>query len=144
MKLSDFILRDMEVILAQWEAFARTMPLSSHMDSLALRDHAEQILVAICKDIDLAQSVEEQSRKSRGLAAPLDARETAAQTHALLRARGGFDINQMASEYRALRASVLSLWAAACGPGGTDLQQTIRFNGAIDQALCESIAFFSA
>lgn len=144
MKLSEFILRDMEEILLQWEAFARTMPIASEMGSLALRDHAEQILIAICKDIDLDQSAEAQSRKSKGLAAPLDACETAAQTHALLRARGGFDINQMASEYRALRASVLSLWAAASGPDGTDLQQTIRFNEAIDQALCESIAFFSA
>lgn len=40
----------------------------------------------------------------------MDAVETAAQTHGILRARSGFEINQMASEYRALRASVL-----ACG-----------------------------
>ncbi len=144
MKLSEFILHDMEAILVQWEAFARTMPIASSLDALALRDHAEQILIAICKDIDLDQTTEAQSRKSRGLAAPLNAFETAAQTHALLRARGGFDINQMAAEYRALRASVLSLWATASGPDGTDLAQTIRFNEAVDQALCESIAFFSA
>ena len=37
----------------------------------------------------------------------IDARETAAHTHALLRAKSGFDINQLAAEYRALRASVL-------------------------------------
>ncbi len=78
MKLSEFILHDMEAILVQWEAFARTMPIASSLDALALRDHAEQILIAICKDIDLDQTAEAQSRKSRGLAAPLNAFETAA------------------------------------------------------------------
>ena len=41
---------------------------------------------------------------------PIPAPETAAQIHALLRAKAGFDIKQLASEYRALRASVLALW----------------------------------
>ena len=75
--------------------------------------------------------------------APLAALETAAQTHGLLRARSGFDIKQMASEYRALRASVLRLWANACLPEPPNLEDMIRFNEAIDQALAESIAFFS-
>ena len=69
--------------------------------------------------------------------------ETAAQTHGLLRARSGFDIKQMASEYRALRASVLRLWTNACLPEPPNLEDIIRFNEAIDQALAESIAFFS-
>src|SRR5207249_11037510 len=45
-----------------------------------------------------------------------------------LRARCGFDIKQIASEYRALRASVLSLWTAACQPEPPDLSDMIRFN----------------
>jgi signal transduction histidine kinase len=69
--------------------------------------------------------------------------ETAAQTHGVLRAHSGFDIKQMASEYRALRASVLRLWTAACQPEPPDLEDMIRFNEAIDQALAESIVFFS-
>jgi signal transduction histidine kinase len=74
----------------------------------------------------------------------IDATETAAQTHALLRARAGFNINQLAAEYRALRASVLRLWADECEPVVPDLDDVIRFNEAIDQALAESVAFFSA
>jgi len=74
----------------------------------------------------------------------LDATETAAQTHALLRARSGFDINQLAAEYRALRASVLRLWADACSPESPDFDDIVRFNKAIDQAIAESIGFFSA
>jgi signal transduction histidine kinase len=73
------------------------------------------------------------------------ASETAAQTHAVLRARSAFDINQLASEYRALRASVLRLWMDDRQQlAGTDLEDVIRFNEAIDQALAESIGHFSA
>jgi signal transduction histidine kinase len=79
-----------------------------------------------------------------GLApAPFPARETAAQTHAVMRARSGYDIKQLASEYRALRASVLAMWMDACLPADLPLQDVIRFNEAIDQALAESIGHFS-
>jgi hypothetical protein len=41
MRLADFILRDMEDILANWEAFAATrLPAAASMASLELRDHA--------------------------------------------------------------------------------------------------------
>ena len=143
MRLVDFIGSDMESILLQWETFARTLPAGASLDASALRDHAKQILEAVGRDIVQAQTLEEQASKSKGHALPLDARETAAQTHALLRARGGVDINQMASEYRALRASVLRLWSDACAPAAPDMQDTIRFNEAIDQALAESILFFT-
>jgi hypothetical protein len=59
----------------------------------------------------------------------------AAQVHALLRAKAGFDIKQLASEYRALRASVLALWMEACLPEHPMLVGVIRFNEAIDRSL---------
>jgi hypothetical protein len=94
MRLADFILRDMETILAQWEAFAATLlPAAENMRSLALRDHAQQILEAVAKDLSTSQTRQAQIEKSTGQAPrPAGAPETAAQTHALLRARGGFDI----------------------------------------------------
>jgi len=125
MRLTAFIERDMEAILVEWETFARALPSGGSLNVAALRNHAKQILEAVCKDIAHEQTRDEQALKSKGLAVPLDARETAAQTHALLRARDGFDVNQMASEYRALRASVLRLWADVCVPGYPDLQETI-------------------
>lgn len=146
MRLSDFILRDMEDILATWEAFAATqLPAARHMKSLALRDHAQQILEAVAHDIAQPQTREQQVQKSQGRA-PLipGAPETAAETHALLRARGGFNIGQLTAEYRALRASVLSRWADASEPATLDVQDMIRFNEAIDQAIAESVAFYSA
>jgi signal transduction histidine kinase len=146
MRLADFIQRDLEAILIQWEAFAATLlPAAADMDSQALRDHGEQILGAVCKDLETSQNDEQREQKSKGLAAgPIDARNTAAETHALLRARGGFDVNQMTSEYRALRASVLHLWAKACEPSDIFVPDMLRFNEAIDQAVAESVAFFNA
>lgn len=146
MRLSAFISTDIGAIVARWEEFASTrLPAARTMSRLELRDHARQILEAIAVDLGTPQTRDEQSIKSRGMAlAPFDARETAAQTHAVLRARSGYDIRQLASEYRALRTSVLQSWFDACGAEEPSLDDVIRFNEAIDQALAESIAFFSA
>jgi signal transduction histidine kinase len=145
MRLADFILRDMESILVEWEAFAATLlPAAASMTPSALRDEAKEILEAVARDLSTSQTKQAQIDKSLGRAPKLmDAPETAAQTHAILRARSGFDINQLASEYRALRASVLRLWTDACQPGDINLEDVIRFNEAIDQALAKSIDFFS-
>jgi hypothetical protein len=115
------------------------------MASLELRDHAQQILEAVAADLSTSQSPEEQAAKSMGLApVPFPARETAAQTHAVLRAKSGYDIKQLVSEYRALRASVLSMWVDACRPAAPNLQDVIGFDEAIDQAVAESVGRFSA
>jgi len=146
MRLADFILDNMETILEEWEAFAATLlPAAAGMTSLALRDDAKQILEAVAKDLSTPQTKEAQDEKSKGRASQLtDAPETAAQTHAVLRARSGFDINQLAAEYRALRASVLRLWMDACEPDEISLDDVVRFNEAIDQGIVESVSFFSA
>jgi signal transduction histidine kinase len=143
-RLADFILSDMEAIVASWEAFARTLPAAGGMEASALRDHAEPILQAIAADLKTAQTPQQQRDKSHGLAQPLNAYETAAQTHAVLRARSGFDIKQLAAEYRALRTSVLTLWfERSPARAVTDFDDVIRFNEAIDQALAESVDFFT-
>jgi hypothetical protein len=146
LRLADFIERESTAIVDRWESFARTcLPAAGHMDALALRDHAEQILHAIALDLRTAQTREQQHAKSIGQApAPLNAAETAAQTHAILRARSGFDIRQLVSEYRALRASVLRQAADAWAPASLPMDDVMRFNEAIDQALAESVAFYSA
>lgn len=146
MRLSQFIRENIEAILIEWEDFAGSLyPASAQMTSSALRDHAKEILAAIVADLSTEQTTDEQSEKSMGRAPKrVNAAETAAQTHAVLRAQSGMDINQLAAEYRALRASVLRLWEAAFSPGAEGLQDVIRFNEAIDQALAESIGFFSA
>ncbi len=146
MRLPDFIQLEIEAILLEWETFAAAqLPAAAEMKSLALRDHAKQILQAIARDIRRPQTDEAQTLKSMGRAPLLrDTSETAAETHALLRARSGFDIIQLAAEYRALRASVLRLWKDAGGVSSDeDFNDMLRFNEGIDQALAESISSFS-
>jgi len=145
MPLSNFILNEMESILTEWDSFASSLfPAKKQMTSLALRDHAREILHAIAKDISAPQTESARSEKSKGRAPVLfDALETAAQTHAVLRAREGFSIDQLCAEYRALRASVLRLWIDAKHSAAEDFEDMMRFNEAIDQALAESVNFFN-
>lgn len=146
MRLARFILNETETILVEWESFAATLlPAAEGMSPLELRDHARQILEAVAKDLSTPQTRQEQVEKSRGLAPLVErAPETAAQTHAVLRARSGFDINQLCAEYRALRAAVLRLWLERGATDRSDLDDIMRFNEAIDQALTESVSFFSS
>ena len=147
MKLAQFIQRNIERILEEWESFARTLlPAAASMSKTTLRDHARQILLAVATDMDTHQSEDEQKEKSRGQGPkpPAGSAETAATTHGGLRHEGGFDLVQLVAEYRALRASVLRLWTkegSAAGP--QDLEDVIRFNEAIDQAIAESVARFA-
>jgi len=144
MRLAEFILTNTEAILVEWEAFATTLlPAAAGMTSLALRDHAQQILEAVATDIVTSQTRKTQKEKSKGWAPAVQgAPETAAQTHAVLRARSGFDINQLVAEYRALRASVLRLWIDASPVDEPEVADVIRFNEAIDQAIAESVDHF--
>jgi signal transduction histidine kinase len=145
MRLAEFIPRAMDDILAEWEAFAGTLlPGSVGMTPLALRDHAQQILEAVAADLSSPQTRTQQSERSRGRAPTIaGAPETAAQTHAVLRARSGFDINQLVAEYRALRASVLRLWMDSDLFEESGVEDMIRFNEAIDQAIAESVSHFN-
>jgi signal transduction histidine kinase len=144
MQLAQFLINNMEAILAHWESFAKSLlPAARAMTPLALRDHAQRILEAVAQDLSEPQTRLEQSEKSLGHGPRLSAAHTAAETHAILRARSGFDINQLAAEYRALRASVLRKWMDAAPDHARQLDDIVRFNEAIDQALAESIELFS-
>jgi signal transduction histidine kinase len=145
MRLADFIVEHTEEILADWESFARTLlPAATGLDAAALRDHAAQILKAVTLDLRTAQTLKQQASKSRGEAVPAPhSAETAAELHAVLRAQGGFTLQQLVAEYRALRASVLRRWAKSEPPGPDTLEDMTRFNEAIDQAVAESVDFFA-
>jgi signal transduction histidine kinase len=144
MRLPDFILENLEPILQAWEDFARTIETpGAELDNVALRDHAEQMLRAIVIDLRTRQTVSEQLAKAQGHAPRID-EETAAETHAVTRLMAGFTIDQMVSEYRALRTSVLSQWLRQVKDGkSVNVDDMTRFHEAIDQALAESIASYS-
>lgn len=146
MSLSAFIRSSMTEILAEWTAFAKkAAPAEGEMTDLALTDHAEAILCQIADDIEKYQSKQEQYEKSQGDEVNLSQRESAAAIHGRLRHASNFSLSQLSSEYRALRATVLRLWLPGVNQmSETTIQEMVRFNEAIDQALAESIVTFSA
>ena len=146
MRLAEFITTHSEPILADWVTFAESCsPAGSTMDLTGLRDHAQAMLHTFVADLGTPQTAAEQQAKSTGNGAPhLPGAATAAEVHGSGRAESGFTVGEMVSEYRALRASVIRLWTADSGElTGADLQDLMRFNEAIDQALAESITRYT-
>ncbi|UZE48549.1 sensor histidine kinase [Rhodopseudomonas sp. P2A-2r] len=145
MRLANFIRENSAPIIAEWETFAATLaPASDATSPLSLRNHITYILEFIADDIDSWQSDAEQVKKSHGKK-PRPPINSVAEVHAALRQAGGFNMDQMVSEYRALRASVVKLWSAQLsGSGQHDINDLTRFNEAIDQELTESISYYSS
>ena len=146
MPLAAFIQENTPEIIKEWESFARSLiPSSDDMTPLALRNHIKEILEFIISDMASPQSGKEQIQKSHGEGAQRDkVNPSAAETHAALRLAGGFNMDQMVSEYRALRASVIKLWSVNQKEVTiTDIQDLTRFNETIDQSLTESISHYA-
>ena len=143
MRLADFITANVEPILTEWEAFARSVWPGPPTDPATLRDHAEQMLHAAVADMRSGQSGAQQSDKSRGNggdgpdAAGVD-RVSAA--HGAGRVESGFDVAALIAEYRALRATVIRLWRESEPvPDLNDLYDITRFNESIDQSLTGAV-----
>ena len=164
MNLSAFISSNLDAIVDEWEVFAKTLlPVAGTMSSLALRDHCREILLATAADMQTLETESERATKAQGNA-PQDAQADAAATaHGTLRHLSGFDLVQLVAEFRALRASVLALWSRrnsaslAVEPEAeaevrvkvkvsthdSEVEQIMRFNEAIDQALAASVESYS-
>lgn len=111
--LADFVEHHAETIIDQAITFAKTVEAARQMDDAALRDHLPEIIETIVADLRTSQTRAEEIAKSEGRAPAPDGRSRpAAASHALHRAHGGYSISNLVAEYRALRASVLRLWAA--------------------------------
>lgn len=148
MRLAHFILSNMEGILAEWEEFARNLAPGSAMSVIGLRDHAERILRATARDMLSPQSDKQQSEKSKGQGgggSESDGLDRASEEHAIERLGDGFNLIEVVSEYRALRASVLHLWQAEIhDANGHDLQDLTRFNESLDQSLAEAVRSYTS
>lgn len=144
MKLSKFILQNLEIILQEWEDFASTIETPGHsMNTVELRDHAEAMLKVIATDLETSQNEQESINKSQGLGPDVTS-ETAAEIHAVARLGSGFSGEQVMAEYRALRSSVLRLWGRRIEiTTAEEIQDMVRFNEAIDQAITESLGRYS-
>jgi len=147
MRLADFILANVEPILAEWERFARSLAPGAEMDIAALRDRAEEILRSTARDMVSSQTPAQQTSKSKGHGGggtESGVLNGASKEHAIERLASGFNLIEVVSEYRALRASVLRLWSeSAHHADENDLQDLTRFNESMDQSLAEAVRSFT-
>ncbi|MDF3163011.1 HAMP domain-containing sensor histidine kinase [Pseudomonas proteolytica] len=146
MGLSEFIVLHAERIVDEWEQFAETLtPAADTLNRTQLRDHAHSILLAAARDMNTRQSADEQAANSKGEGPEkTPSLDEAAASHGELRHTVGFDLVQMTSEFRHLRACVIRLWVDSLEvPDMTYFQDMIRFNEAIDEALAESTAAYA-
>jgi CheY-like chemotaxis protein len=116
-RLADFIVANVEPILAEWELFARGIwPEAGAADPTEMRDEAEDILRATVVDMLSQQTAAQQAEKSKGASRQSnedDDLTRASSSHGRRREVSGFELWAVIAEYRALRASVLRLWRAS-------------------------------
>lgn len=144
MKLARFIQTNMEQLLEDWEeAVLEIAPELQGENSLALRDHAHEMLDFISRDLDTDQTEDESASKALGKGkAP--ASDTGGE-HGIHRLEQGMSMSQMVQELRALRARVTRAWGVEQrGLTEKDIHELVRFNEAIDQLIATSITSFSA
>ena len=140
MHLTEFILANIEPIAREWEQFAKTCtPAAIGMTRSSLLDDVTRILRAVAEDMEQPQTPAEQEAKGRSQRStgPLGC---AASSHVSLRIDSRFDLVQIVSEYRAMRASVLRLWAKTLPNGlSEETNAAIRFDEAIDESVAEIV-----
>jgi signal transduction histidine kinase len=140
MSLTAFIRGHHEEIVREFAVFAKTlMPPGVAMSEEELRDHAEEVLVAMGHDMGAAQTDDERAKRSQGLGSA-KAMAASGKLHADNRIQHGFPVGAVLAEFRALRATVLRLYAES---GATDLTDVQRFNESIDEALTASMTQFT-
>lgn len=143
--LADFIEHHAETIIEHAINFAKSVDVGTRLDDAALRDHLPEIVEAIVADLRTSQTRAEEIEKSEGRAlAAAGSPRSAAGTHALHRAHNGYSIANLVSEYRAMRASVLRMWADAPDRRFAPPEEVTRFNEAIDEAIAESVSHYAA
>ncbi|MEX2489481.1 MAG: HAMP domain-containing sensor histidine kinase [Pseudomonadales bacterium] len=148
MRLAQYITANVEPILAEWESFAGSLSSGAEMTKLALRDDAEAILLATARDMQAYQSLAQQESKAKGDdgAGNLESNrlDNASELHGEDRVGAGFNIMEVVSEYRALRASVLRLWRDSLSkPDHNDIEDISRFNESMDQSLAKAVSSYT-
>jgi signal transduction histidine kinase len=145
MSFSDFIKNNVGALVADWEAFAGTLPAGRTMSRLALRDHSREILLAVATEMARPLSDVQRVAQSEGIAETAASTRSAAAEHGALRQLAGFDMVQLFAEFRAMRACVMAFWQASGEPevGAASVEEIVRFNEGMDKALAESVHRYS-
>lgn len=144
-KLSSFISSHVEEILQDWEVAARhRAPHDQRSDLAVIRDHLGELLRAIAHDLDAPPDLAPKSALPNGEHAQATSNvRNLGERHGAGRAEMGFPLEQVVSEFPALRSCVTRLWLEAT-PSITrqDVEDLARFDEAVDLALKRSVLEF--
>lgn len=120
----------MERLLEEWDRSAREIkPQHVALTKEELRDWAQEMLLGIAE----ATACEQSAQLSES-----------AHAHARDRLGQGFNLTEITREFCALRATVVRMWTRETGLARCDaIDDLVRFNEAVDQALASSLDRFS-
>jgi signal transduction histidine kinase len=137
MRLAGFIHNNIPEIAAEWEAFAASLVPDQQISRTLLRNGIDEILKTIADKVTHAEAATRQpDGKCEESLEQDDPIETAARRHAFDRARMGISTPQLASEFCALRSTILRMWQAGETAGDDiDARGVIRFHAAVDALL---------
>lgn len=147
MRLSDFLLANIDTILKEWEESARTIGLeatgATDVDHTNLRNRAAQILRTAAAEMKGSQTEIQRSsigKKDEGM----ESSSSSFNRDSILPCAGklddSFDLDKVLAEYRALRSIVLRLWRLSTPiADGNDINDIMRFSEVIDQSNLEAI-----
>lgn len=145
MRLASFIKEYKEDIAEEWVVYAReNIGVTIEMELTAVRDHIIEMLNRVAEDMETPETKGQQKSKSKGHKPPVLLHDMPAKDHGSERVEAGFNIVELSSEFRALRASVLRLWEQKITTpiDKYKFEDMIRFNEAIDEAWMHSMAQF--
>ncbi|RYG58287.1 MAG: HAMP domain-containing histidine kinase [Alphaproteobacteria bacterium] len=146
MSIANLIRTNIDSLVKDWAehagnhiAAAEKLPLHE------LEDSARNLFAAIAIDMEAHQTKAEQFQKSVGKKVPERSFISEhAIGHADHRLSQGFSLNDIVSEFRAARASVMRSWASEENVERDGHEEMVRFNEAIDEAVGISLDRFDA
>ena len=145
MRLAEFINANVDRLVADWEAFARSIqPRPAILSDEELKDWAQQVLEAVAEDMQLPETDEEELLRSEGLRPGHNRLTESGSEHATHRLMQGFTIDQVNAEFRAMRASVLRSWLQQKARTDRDgLLDVFRFDQAMDECFANSLETYT-
>lgn len=145
MKFFDFIENNKEDISNEWIKYAQeNIDGAKNLQLEEVQDDIIEMLERIVESMKALETDSEQQKKSKGNQDMQSNEVEASHRHGSQRFGVGFDVVELSSEFRALRASVLRLWEEkrVTEKLETDFQDMIRFNEAIDEVWIISLERF--
>ena len=146
MPLPTLIRANLDRLVDEWCAYAADhIAPAKVLTRDELENSSRELFTAIAADMCTAETEEERVQKSHGESAGnCRALIGCAKSHANDRAGQGFSLPDMASEFRAVRASVMRLCGDSAEYGPIPIAQVVRFNASLDEAWTVSLGWFDA